>query len=86
MTSLLKQTEHQAMSGLRGTSRNVLSTVGEAAHFIRANFSLQRSRDVDWLHTAKSLQVAAETNDEANRTHATRAIIGLLMTERLLDE
>jgi hypothetical protein len=61
----------------------VLSTVGEAAHFIRANFSLQRSQDVDWLHTAKSLQVAAETNDEANRTHA---IIGLLMTERLLDE
>lgn len=65
-------------------NKKILVNVGEAARFIRANFSRQRSDSVDWEHAAKSLEVAAETNDVARRQHATEAVIALLRTEGML--
>jgi hypothetical protein len=65
-------------------NKKTLNTIGEAARFIRANFSRQRSDYVDWELAAKTLEVAAETNDAECRQHATEAIVALLRAERML--
>jgi hypothetical protein len=65
-------------------SRKTLTTVGEAARFIRANFSRQRSDYVDWEHAANALELAAETNDSAQRQHATDAVSALLQADGML--
>ena len=65
-------------------NKKTLTTVGEAARFIRANFSRQRSDYVDWEHAAKTLEAAAETNDDDRRRHATEAIMSLLRAEGIL--
>jgi hypothetical protein len=61
-----------------------LTTVGEAARFIRSNFSRQRSDQVDWEHAAKALEVAAETNDVVGRQNATDAVTALLRADGML--
>ena len=63
-------------------SRKTLTTVGDAARFIRSNFSRLRSDDADWEHAAKTLEVAAETNDAEG--HATAAMIALLGADGML--
>ena len=65
-------------------NEKILVNVGEAARFIRANFSRQRSDSVDWEHAAKTLEVAAETNDAERRQHATEAVVALLRAEGML--
>ena len=65
-------------------NKNTLLTVGEAARFIRANFSRQRSDHTDWEHAASALEVAAETNDAERRQHASEAMVALLRAEGLL--
>ena len=47
----------------RNGNRHVLSTVGQAAQFINANFSAKRSGDVDWKLAATSLEKAVRTDD-----------------------
>jgi hypothetical protein len=70
----------------RTGNRHVLSTVGEAAQFINANFSAPRSGDVDWKLAATSLEKAVYTDDFVLYAHATKAVAELLRTEHLLDE
>jgi hypothetical protein len=70
----------------RKGNRRVLSTVGEAAQFINANFSATRSGDVDWKLAATSLEKAVYTDDFVLSAHATKAVAELLRTEHLLDE
>ena len=65
-------------------NKKTLTTVGDAARFIHTNFSRQRSDCVDWEHAAKTLEVAAETNDAGRRQHATEAVVALLRTEGML--
>jgi hypothetical protein len=65
-------------------NKKTLTTVGEAARFIRTNFSRQRSDCVDWEHAAKALEVAAETNDAERRQQATEAVVALLRAEEML--
>jgi hypothetical protein len=65
-------------------NKKILVNVGEAARFIRANFSRQRSDSADWEHAAKALEVAAETNDAERRQHATEAVVALLRAEGML--
>lgn len=56
----------------------MLSTVGEAAQFIDANFSAPRSGDVDWKLAAISLEKAVSTDDFVLYAHATKAVGALL--------
>ncbi len=65
-------------------SKKTLTTVGEAARFIRTNFSRQRSDNVDWEHAAKALEAAAETNDAEGRKNATEAVVALLRADGML--
>ncbi len=65
-------------------NKNTLTTIGDAARFIRTNFSRQRSDNVDWEHAAKALEVAAETNDAEGRKNATEAVIALLRADGML--
>lgn len=65
-------------------SKMTLNTIGDAARFIRSNFSRLRSDQVDWEHAAKTLEVAAETNDNERRQHATDAVMALLSAEGML--
>jgi hypothetical protein len=65
-------------------TKKTLTTIGEAARFIRTNFTRQRSDCVDWEHAAKMLEVAAETNDAQRRQHATEAVVPLLRAEGML--
>ncbi len=65
-------------------SKKTLATVGEAARFIRANFSRQRSDYVDWEYAARTLEVAAETDNADRRQQATDAVIALLRAEGML--
>jgi hypothetical protein len=65
-------------------NKRTLTTVGEAARFIHANFSRQRSDQVDWEHAANALEVAAETNDAERRQHATEVVVALLRAEGML--
>jgi hypothetical protein len=64
--------------------KKTLTTVGEAARFIRTNFSRQRSDYIDWEHAAKALEIAAETNDAAERQNATDAVTSLLRADGML--
>ena len=61
-----------------------LTTVGEAARFMRSNFSRRRSDNADWEHAAKTLEVAAETDDVERRQHATDAVIALFCADGML--
>jgi len=61
-----------------------LTNVGEAAHFILSNFSVERARDVDWKYAAAALETA--TGNAALNHIATRAVMNLLDTDRLLDD
>jgi hypothetical protein len=65
-------------------NKKTLATVGEAARFIHTNFTRQRSDHIDWEHAAKTLEVAAETDDAERRQHATDAVIALLRAEGML--
>jgi hypothetical protein len=65
-------------------TRKTLTTIGDAARFIRSNFSRLRSNNLDWEHAAKTLEVAAETNDSERRQHATDAVIALLRADGML--
>jgi hypothetical protein len=62
-------------------NKKTLTTVGEAARFIRTNFTRQRSDCADWEHAAVALEVVAETNDAERRQHATEAVIALLRAD-----
>jgi hypothetical protein len=64
--------------------KKTLNAVGEAARFIRTNFSRQRSDYIDWEHAAKALEVAAETNDVVGRQNATDAVTALLRADGML--
>jgi hypothetical protein len=86
VTSTERLTRKLITKDRQGT-RHALSTVGEAAQFIHANFSGQRSADLDWKLAATSLEMAARTEgDFVLCAHATKAVAELLKTERLLDE
>jgi hypothetical protein len=65
-------------------NKKTLTSVGEAARFMRTNFTRQRSDCVDWEDAAKALEVAAETNDAERRQHATEAVIALLRADGML--
>jgi hypothetical protein len=65
-------------------SKKTLTTIGEAARFMRGNFSRQRSDNTDWEHAAKTLEVAAETNETEGRKNATEAVIALLRADGML--
>jgi hypothetical protein len=65
-------------------NKATLTTVGEAARFMRKNFSRQRSDNADWEHSARTLEVAAETDDAERRQHATDAVIALLRADGML--
>ena len=65
-------------------SRKTLATIGQAALFIHTNFTRQRSDHVDWEHAASALELAAETNDNERRQHATDAVTALLRAEGML--
>jgi hypothetical protein len=55
--------------------QKTLTTVGEAARFMRGNFSRQRFDNADREYAAKALEAAAETNDAEGRKNATEAVI-----------
>jgi hypothetical protein len=61
-----------------------LTNVGEAAHFILSNFSVERARDVDWKYAAAALETA--TGNAALNDIATSAVRNLLDADRLLDD
>jgi hypothetical protein len=65
-------------------NKKTLSTVGEAALFMRSNYSRKRSDNADWEHAAKTLEAAAETDDVERRQHATDAVIVLLRADGML--
>ena len=65
-------------------SKKTLTTIGQAALFIHTNFTRQRSDQVDWEQAASALELAAETNDQERRQHATDAVIALLRAEGML--
>ena len=83
IASLVELTVPLNVKDIKNTNRKLV-TVGEAARFIRANFSRQRSDSVDWEHAAKSLEVAAETNDAETRQHASDAVVALLRADGML--
>jgi hypothetical protein len=68
----------------REGKEQTLRTVGDAAHFILVNFTLARAGDIDWKIAASALERAAETGTEVNTVHATKAVIALLETEKLI--
>jgi hypothetical protein len=68
----------------REGKEQTLRTVGDAAHFILVNLTLARAGDIDWKIAASALERAAETGTEVNTVHATKAVIALLETEKLI--
>ena len=65
-------------------NKKTLATIGEAALFIHTNFTRKRADEADWEHAASTLELAAETNDDERRQHATDAVIALLRAEGML--
>ena len=68
------------------SNRHVMRTVGDAARFMRTNFSSQRRGDVAWQHAAMCLEEAAKTGDAEHISTATIALEVLLNEDGLLVE
>ena len=62
-----------------------LSTVGEAVRFLLANFSEDYRVEQTCQLAANALEIAAATNDTTRREYATKAVIALLHSERILE-
>ena len=68
----------------REGKEDTLLTVGDAAHFLLVNFTLEQTGDVDWTVAASALERAAESDTGYNMLHATNAVLELLKTEKLI--
>jgi hypothetical protein len=63
-----------------------LRTVGDAARFLWANFSIKRKDSLAWRHAVMCLEEAAIARDEEHARAATIAVEVLLNEDELLKE